>query len=373
MLSGSQISENSIALNRLTPDARNALTQQGPRGPKGDTGDRGERGETSASGANGSNGANGAGGPTGARGADGATGAIGATGATGAIGATGATGSQGPQGGTGATGSQGATGATGATGAPGNGGTPSVVYNDIPSPLPDSLIAEGFQAGGAAEFGGAVQLAGSARSNPVVTVVLDSFGCESGTGTSCQTTPGSAFSAPITLNIHNVNPDGSVGSLVASYTNTFEIPYRPSETASCTGGQAGYYVGGDGACHPSLSVAVTFDLGGQRVTLPNDAVVSVALNTTTYGYQPQGSQFPCHATSEGCGYDDLNISLVPSTMAPSVGSQPQASTIYENTATRGTNANGVLNVLGPDTNDTTSWGVAGGGYYQPAIEVSATN
>jgi hypothetical protein len=340
MLSGSQIKTNSIPLNRLTGDARHTLGQQGPRGPQGATGDRGQRGQTSA------------------RGATGATGATGTTGATGE---------------TGGTGPQGATGATGPTGSPGNGGAPTVVYDNIPSPLPDSLLAEGFQAAAAAEFGGAVQLTGSARNNPLVTIVLDSYGCQSGTTTTCQTTPGSAFSVPITLNIRNLNPDGSVGALVASYTNTFEIPYRPSADSNCTGGQAGYYQGSDGACHASIAHAITFDLGGQRAALPDDAIVSIALNTTLAGYQPQGTQFPCHATSEGCGYDDLNVGFVPNTTALTVGSLPQPNTMYENTATRTANTNGALGVMSPDVNDSSSWGVAGGGYYQPAIEVSATN
>jgi hypothetical protein len=260
----------------------------------------------------------------------------------------------------------------GPPGPPGNGGAPTVVYSDIPSPLPESLPAEGFQAASAAEFGGAVHLAGSARSNPLVNVVLDSYGCESGTGTTCVTTAGSAFSLPITLNVHALDADGSVGALVASYTNTFEIPYRPSADPSCTGSEAGDYLGSDGSCHASIADDIKFDLGGQRVTLPDDAVVSVALNTTTYGYQPQGTQFPCHGTIDLCGYDRLNIGLVPSTTEPSIGSQPQPSTIYENTALRTVNANGTLNVFGPDANDTAGWGV-GDGFYQPAIEVSATN
>jgi Collagen triple helix repeat (20 copies) len=342
MLSGSQITKNSIPLDRLTGGARNTLNQPGPRGPVGTTGDRGERGKIGAAGANGDTGANGA---------------------------NGATGSQGPQGTIGATGS---VGPAGPAGAPGNGGALSVVYSNIPSPLPDSLVAAGFEANGVSEFGAAVHLAGSARNNPLVNVVLDSYGCESGTGTSCQTTPGSAFSLPITLNIHALNADGSVGALLTSYTNTFEIPYRPSADPSCTGSPAGEYEGSDGACHTSVTDDITFDLGGQRVTLPDDVVVSVALNTTDSGYQPQGTQFPCYATSEGCGYDLLNMGFVPDTTAPRVGSQPQPSTVYENTSTTAANNNGTLNVFGPDTDDISQWGV-NGGYYQPAIEVSATN
>jgi hypothetical protein len=346
MFSGSQIKQNSIPLNRLTGDARATLNQPGPRGPAGMTGDDGQRGKTSARGAKGDEGARGV------------------------MGATGAAGPQGPQGQIGATGSA---GPVGMAGPPGNGGAPSVVYSNIPSPLPNSLPAEGFEAAGAAEFGGAVHLAGSERSNPLVDVVLDSYGCETGTGATCQTTPGSAFSLPITLNIHQLNADGSVGALVTSYTNTFEIPYRPSQNPACTGSSSGEYMGSDGACHPSIAVDIKFDLGGQRVTLPDDAVVSVALNTTLGGYQPQGTQFACHATTAGCGYDQLNLALVPSSTTPSIGAQPQPSTMYENTATRTANVNGTLNVFGPDVSDTASWGAGGGAFYQPAIEVSATN
>lgn len=50
------------------------------------------------------------------------------------------------------------------------------------------------------------------------------------------------------------------------------------------GGQVGYYVGSDSLCHPSLTDDITVDLGGQRVTLPDAVVVSVALNTTSWGY-----------------------------------------------------------------------------------------
>jgi hypothetical protein len=360
MFSGSQIQPNSIPLNRLSGDARQALNQAGPRGQQGPQGDDGQNGDRGKQGVDGDRGNKGADGDTGA------TGATGLTGAAGAQGAAGADGSQGPAG------AVGAVGAVGPAGPPGNGGAPSVVYSNIPSPLPNSLTAVGFKANASAEFGAAVHLAGSERSNPLVDVVLDSYGCESGIGASCQTTSGSAFSLPITLNIHQLNADGSVGALVTSYTNTFEIPYRPSQNPVCTGSQANYYVGSDGACHPSIAVDIKFDLGGQRVTLPDDAVVSLALNTTATGYQPQGVQFPCHASSEGCGYDQLNLALVSNSTAPSVGGQPQPSTMYETTATRAANVNGTLNVFGPDVNDTASW-TLGGVFVQPAIEVSATN
>jgi len=51
------------------------------------------------------------------------------------------------------------------------------------------------------------------------------------------TTPGATFSQAITLNLYNVGSGGSVGSQIATKTQTFNIPYRPSTSASCTGGR----------------------------------------------------------------------------------------------------------------------------------------
>lgn len=127
-LSGSSIEKNSVPLNRLTGDARQALDTPGPRGSAGKTGDKGKAGKTGAIGAagtigsvgeKGSAGAVGSQGPAGATGTpgpSGATGAQGSSGATGAQGPSGATGTQGPSGAIGAQGPSGATGAQGATG-----------------------------------------------------------------------------------------------------------------------------------------------------------------------------------------------------------------------------------------------------------------
>ena len=74
---------------------------------------------------------------------------------------------------------------------------------------------------------------------------MSSFGCESGTwnGSDCVTTPGATFSHPITLNIYNVGPSNSVGSLLGTRTQTFNIPFRPSaDDTNCTGAFDGFSV-----------------------------------------------------------------------------------------------------------------------------------
>ena len=213
----------------------------------------------------------------------------------------------------------------------------AVVYDNIPNPLPGNLPSEAFQAQGAAEFGGLVQLASGPRANPTVTVTLSSQACETGGGATCQTTPGAKFSEPITLNIYDLGPGNSVGSLVGSQTQTFEIPFRPS--ADPTGCPVGGTVNGkstdgtqwfDGTnCNSGLAVNISFDLTSQTLALPEQAIVSVAYNTSGFGYQPYGSQTGCALSGNECGYDSLNVAV---TSPPSVGSDPLPNDAYLNTA-----------------------------------------
>ena len=55
------------------------------------------------------------------------------------------------------------------------------------------------------------------------------------------------------------------------------------------------------------------------------------MNTTTWGYHPYGNAQPCDATTS-CGYDGLNVGLTTAS-SPSVGSDPNPGTIYQNTVT----------------------------------------
>ena len=117
----------------------------------------------------------------------------------------------------------------------------SVNYNNIPKPLPGNLASEAFEAQTVSEFGGQVSFAGTLLKHPVVTVIMSSWGCQAGHWYSgdCITASGATFSLPITLNIYTVNVDNSPGTKIATVTKTFNIPYRPSASTTCTGSDAG--------------------------------------------------------------------------------------------------------------------------------------
>jgi hypothetical protein len=120
----------------------------------------------------------------------------------------------------------------------------ATVYNNIPSPLAGNYPSVSFEATSTAEFGGLVQLAAGERTNPVVRVTMSSWGCENGGGTTCATTPGAVFSLPITLNLYAVNSDNSLGELLATDTQTFKIPYRPSaDPTNCGVGSSRWFDG----------------------------------------------------------------------------------------------------------------------------------
>lgn len=178
-------------------------------------------------------------------------------------------------------------------------------------------------------------------------------------------TPGAKFGEPITLNIYNVNADNSLGSLIATDTQTFEIPYRPSSDATdCTASPGEWFDAASGTCYNGVATKVSWDLTSATLHLPSRVIVSLAYNTSDYGYQPYGDNTPCHSSSGGCGYDSLNVALA---APPSVGSDPAPDGAYLNSTWSGAYGDGGAGGTGVFRFDPTGW--TG---YQPAIEVSTT-
>lgn len=216
-------------------------------------------------------------------------------------------------------------------------GTAGTVYNNIPTPTPGNVSSEAFEAQSASEFGGTVTMTTTSVTDPVVTVLLSSWGCESGnwsTGT-CATTPGATFNEAITLNVYAPGP-ATAGSppaaLLLTETQTFAVPYRPSADAvHCTGTNAGkWYSAANATCYNGFATPVTFHLSGHLAS--NTVVVSVAYNTTHYGYSPYGEATACYTSDGGCGYDSLNVGLW---SPPSVGSDPRPADAYLNSSWSG--------------------------------------
>jgi hypothetical protein len=224
------------------------------------------------------------------------------------------------------------------------------IYDAIVNPSVGNLPSLAFQAHQESEIGNQITFAGTARVLDNVVVQMSSWVCGNLLGgTSCATTPGATFNEPITLNIYkaptlgNSAPEGTLitpGALIATETKTFAIPYRPSaDNVNCTGASAGAWYDSDIdqgtglpiGCLNGLLNNITFNFG--HVTLPNNIVYGIALNTTTWGYHPYGNANPCDATTS-CGYDGLNVALTTAS-GPSVGSDPNPGTIYQNSATLG--------------------------------------
>lgn len=239
------------------------------------------------------------------------------------------------------------------------------VYNNIPKPIPGNVVSLGFEATQTSEFGGQVQFAGTLRKNPVVTVLMSTWGCQEGSWTNdtCKTVGGATFSQPLTLNIYEVGPENTPGALLGSLTQTFNIPFRPSASKKCTGPDLGKWYDA-GTCFNGKATKVVFESVG--LTLPAQAIVSVAYSTSDYGTSPKRPQLCNKFNPERCPYDSLNVGLIET--SPSVGSNPIPELDYVNSLSSeqygGFGTVGTFSLADIETESAEN--------YQPAIKVVAS-
>jgi hypothetical protein len=192
-----------------------------------------------------------------------------------------------------------------------NSGDSSVAYNAMPFDVVNCLNpGVAFEANGWNEFGDSVTLSGNGRTLKSLIVDFQSFACVTGTwdnqggnnpcggGTTPGVSPGT-FTWPITANIYAAGTGGQpTGSLLATMTVDEQIPFRPNaDPTNCPSTPTKWFnplAPGGGACQNSIATKLTFDFSGQSVTLPADGKVvwTVAFNTSTSGYSPQGAQTP---------------------------------------------------------------------------------
>jgi hypothetical protein len=194
----------------------------------------------------------------------------------------------------------------------------SVIYNStVPNGPKANVPSIGPEAYSFNQLGNAVDLAGSTRNLTSVTVGLSSWACVSGTwnGGDCSTPSGATFPQTITLNIY----DSTGTSLLASSTQTFAIPYRPSASAKCTGVDAGkWYSPSSKTCFNGLYNEVTFNFSGVR--LPDQVVYGIEYNTRDFGPAPTGVSGPS---------DSLNIALVNEPGDVTAGSDTNPGSLWE--------------------------------------------
>jgi hypothetical protein len=213
--------------------------------------------------------------------------------------------------------------------------TAGTIYDSIPSTLPPNVPSLGYQATGTSEFGNLIDFGGTGGELSDVTVLMSDWALASTYGSLSPT-----WDYPLTLNLYNVDNSGGTpepGSLIASVTQTFVIPWRPEADVTCSGGTA--WRASDGNCYNGLAFTVTFDLTG--TTVPDQIIYGLAFNTTTWGYNPTGQPGP---------YESLNFGLA--TVAPTTGSNPLPGTAYWNTAVAGNYADKGAGGVGRFRSDT---------------------
>jgi hypothetical protein len=109
---------------------------------------------------------------------------------------------------------------------------PIVVYDAVSATLPPNIPSLGFQATQTAEFGDFVHLAGTNRELRTVTVTMSTWALHSSYPAMMDPT---GWTHPITLNIYNAIPGtpNTLGSLLATKTQSFLIPWRPEADPTC--------------------------------------------------------------------------------------------------------------------------------------------
>jgi hypothetical protein len=220
----------------------------------------------------------------------------------------------------------------------------AAAYDSIPTPLPGNVVSMAFEATSTSEFGDIIEFqSGPPLVLQSVDVVMSSWGCQAGHWYSgdCVTTPGATFSHPITLTIYEVDDSGSppvTGDEVATKTQTFTIPYRPSADSSCTGGDAGKWrSSADGTCYNGIASTITFDFSLTTAALPDKVIFGIAFNTSHYGASSIG-ETPCNISSGGCPYDSLNVGAEATT--PSVGTDLDEDGVFLNSSWPGAYCDG---------------------------------
>ncbi len=179
------------------------------------------------------------------------------------------------------------------------------IFDNTQQPLPPNVSSLGFQATSTDEFGDHIEFAGLERTLTGVTVTMSTWAKQSEYPT--MTDP-AGWMHPITLNLYQVDNTGTSpapGSLIASTTQSFLIPWRPEADQTCQVGTA--WRASDNACYNGLAFNIVFDIAS--IVVPDEIIYGVAFSTQTHGASPLGVAGP---------YNSLNVG-VNTVSEPSVG------------------------------------------------------
>lgn len=199
----------------------------------------------------------------------------------------------------------------------------SVIYDTLPNPLPPNNVSVGYEADGIGELGGLIQFAGKTPyALTGATIAMSTWALESTYAAEIPATPDrstvitgatltqAGFYLPLTLNIYDIGPNDTVGSLITTATIDAFIPWRNApDPAGCPSGSNSPWLASNGNCYNGQLVTVALNLPG--VTVPGQVIYSVAFNTESAGTHPTGASGP---------YVSLNFGLTQAD--PTVGSNP---------------------------------------------------
>ncbi|KND49857.1 MAG: fibronectin type III domain protein [Parcubacteria bacterium C7867-003] len=192
--------------------------------------------------------------------------------------------------------------------------TGTVVYSNLPAPVPGNIPSLGYQCCSVSEFGDRVHLeADTPRRAGYANVLMSSWSKHS----DYPTMSSAGYKHPITLAIYANDADALAHSPLTTVTQMMDIPWRPEADPTCPGGTA--WRATNGSCYNGMAFVLTFDLRAQNLTLPDEFVWGVAYNTNTWGYNPLGVPGP---------YESLNVGTTAS--APSVGIDVNPDVAYVN-------------------------------------------
>jgi hypothetical protein len=240
--------------------------------------------------------------------------------------------------------------------AAGTAGAAEVVYNNdnVPSPAPGNFASIGLAATSSSEFGGEVEVAGTARKNPVVTVVMSSWTCESGTvASNCVTSPTKpkTFKVPVTVRMYGAGELGE-GPL-AEKTMNVKMQFRPSSNpvlcpADASGGR--WHDEATGECSHGYAFPIAIKLKSKK--MPKKSIITIS--------------YP-HATAQT---ESLNIAVSEaSENLLSVGAHPLPDWVV-NSSWSGMYCSGTVGKLGLEGGLCST--EAGGEEFQPVIAISAS-
>lgn len=228
-----------------------------------------------------------------------------------------------------------------------------VVYNNLPDPLPPSVINLSFEANGVTQYGNYVRLDTTAFSDTSWAcisggyIILDTYGTRSlypmYNATTNTTLNSLGWLWNVTITFYSVDAINATYAttdvLLFNYTQEFFIPWRPEHNASCS--DPATWLGPDGNCYHGLGVLETYNFPGEGMCLPNitqTVVVGIVYSTQRGGFPPIQGEGP---------WDDLNLGS--SLTAPSVGTNVVPGSAFYN-ASSDYNSPGPVNVYRIDYN-----------------------